>query len=378
MTAIDRYLVLVYAKVLLVSFLSLVGLYVVIDGAGNMDEFITYGNHDPVETAKVLGAYYTPRLLQFFDKTAGLLAMLSAAFVLTGISRTNELTALMAAGIAPSRVIRPLLGASLAVALLGAANREFGLPHVRDALSRNAQDWRGETGRKCTPRYDIRTDILVSGQATYANQKRLAAPLFSLPGELAAWGRRISADSAYYQTATVDHPAGYLLSAVKQPANLGQLGSRSLAGQPVLFAPSDTPWLKADECFVASIVTFEQLSIGGAWRQFLSTYELVTGLRGQTIEPGADVRLTLHSRFVRPLLDMSLVLLGIPLVLSRGSRNIFMAALVGLGLVAAVSVVNVACDVLGRNYLLSTTVAAWLPVLVFGPLAFTCARPLWD
>ena len=146
----------------------------------------------------------------------------------------------------------------------------------------------------------------------------------------------------------------------------------------MLFAPGDTPWLKADECFVASIVTFEQLSIGGAWRQFLSTYELVTGLRGQTIEPGADVRLTLHSRFVRPLLDMSLVLLGIPLVLSRGSRNIFMAALVGLGLVAAMSVVALGCDALGKSYLLSATLAAWLPLLIFGPLAYTFARPLWD
>jgi len=378
MTAIDRYLVLVYVRVLLVSFMSLVGLYVVIDGVNNMDEFWTYGDHHFVETAKVLAAYYTPRMLQFFDKTAGLLAMLSAAFVLTGISRSNELTALMAAGISPARVIRPLLIASLVVALLGAANREFGLPRVRDALSLNAQNWRGEIGRKCTPKYDIRTDILVSGQYTFANQKRLANPLFSLPDDFVAWGRRVSADNAYYQLATAEHPAGYLLEGVKQPANLAQLGSRSLASQPVLFSPSDTPWLKPNQCFVASIVTFEQLSIGGAWRHNLSTYELVTGLRGQMIEPGADVRMTLHSRFVRPLLDMSLVLLGIPLVLSRGSRNIFIAAVLGLGLVAAVSVVNVACDALGRNYLLSATVAAWLPALVFAPLAFTVARPLWD
>ena len=103
----------------------------------------------------------------------------------------------------------------------------------------------------------------------------------------------------------------------------------------MLFSPSDTPWLKPDECFVASTVTFEQLAIGSAWRQNLSSIELASGLRGQTIEPGADVYLTLHSRLVRPLLDMSLVLLGIPLVLRRETRNIFMAAVMGLGLVVA-------------------------------------------
>src|SRR4051812_8994892 len=167
MTAIDRYLVQVYAKVLIVTFASLVGLYVVIDAANNVDEFWNYGHHNFLSILQVMGAYYAPRLLQFFDQIAGLLAMLSAAFVLTGLSRSNELTALMAAGIGPARIIRPLLGASVLVALLGAANREVGLPQVRDSLSRNAQDWLGDAARKCTPRYDIRTDILISGQYTY-------------------------------------------------------------------------------------------------------------------------------------------------------------------------------------------------------------------
>jgi lipopolysaccharide export system permease protein len=379
MTIFDRYLLKLYAKVLVVSFVSLAGLFVVIDGMGNLDEFVTYGHHRIPDTAKVMAEYYGPRMLQFFDQIAGLLAMLAAAFVLTLLARSNEMTALLAAGVAPSRILQPLVAASIFVALLGAANREFGLPQVRDSLSRNAQDWLGDTGRKCTPHYDIRSDILIAGKSTYANQKRLAAPLFDLPRELAPWGRQIAAENAYYVTATAQRPAGYVLSGVKQPANLGQLASQSLPnGERVLFSPSDTPWLKPDECFVASVVTFEQLSVGGSWRQRLSTYELVTGLRGQTIEPGADVWVTLHARFVQPLLDLSLVLMGIPLVLSRATRNIFVAAGIGAGLVAGLLIVVLACHTLGRSYLLSATLAAWLPLLVFGPLAYTLARPLWD
>lgn len=378
MKIIDRYLLSLYAKVVIVSFVSFAGLFVVIDGFNNLDEFLSYGKRHAWGTAGVLAEYYGPRLLQFFDQIGGLLAMLSVGFVLTVLSRTNELTALLAAGIAQGRILKPLMGASLLVALLGTANREFGLPAVRDSLSRNAQDWYGETGRKCTPRYDIRTDILISGQSTFAKQKRLASPLFRLPPELAPWGRQIAADSAYYQTASSERPAGYLLSGVTQPANLDRLSSVSLAGMPVLFSPADTQWLKSDECFVVSVVTFEQLSVGGSWRQNLSSYELITGLRGQTIEPGADVRLTLHARLVRPLLDLSLVLMGIPLVLGRASRNIFMAAAIGGALVAALLLVELTSHALGKNYLLSATTAAWLPLLIFGPLAYTLARPLWD
>jgi len=378
MTIFDRYVLRLYVKVLAVGLLSLFGLYVVIDGFNNSDEFLSYGKRHAGGVLAVVVEYYGPRLLWFFDRTAGLLAMTAVAFVLTLLQRTNELSALMAAGIAPARMLRPLLGASIVVAILGMANREFGLPRVRDSLSKNAQDWLGENGRKCTPRYDIRSDVLISGKATYAKDRRIAEPLFPLPPELAAWGRQIVAENAYYQPATTERPAGYLLSAVRQPANLNKLASASLGGRPVLLSPADTPGLKPDECFVVSVVTFEQLTVGSAWRQFLSSYELVTGIRGQTIEPGADVRLTVHSRVVQPLLDVALVLLGIPLVLSRGSRNIFMAAGIGGGLVAGVMVVVMACHALGSNYLLSATLAAWLPLLVFGPIAYAVARPLWD
>ena len=140
MTVIDRYLIQVYAKVLLVSFASLVGLFVVIDGANNLDEFFTYGNHRILDAMQVMGEYYAPRTLQFFDQISGLLAMLAATFVISSIARTNELTAIMAAGIGPARIIRPLLAASIVVALLAATNREVGLPKLRDSLAKNAQD----------------------------------------------------------------------------------------------------------------------------------------------------------------------------------------------------------------------------------------------
>ena len=379
MTIIDRYLLGLYFKVLVVCLLSLFGLFVVIDLFGNLDEFLAYGRRPGSGGVLwVIFEYYGPRLLSFFDSTGGMLAMVAVAFVITMLQRSNELTALVAAGISPARVIRPLLLASLGVAISGICNREFGLPQVRDSLMRNAQDWLGEDARKCTPRYDLRTDILVSGKSTYSKNRRIAEPLFRLPQELAAWGPQILAEQAFQQDATADRPAGYLLRGVRQPIDLAQRASISLAGRPVLFSPADTPWLKPDECFVASVVTFEQLTIGGSWRRYLSSYELITGIRGQTIEPGADVRLTIHARAVQPLLDLSLVLLGIPLVLSRGGRNIFLAAGIGGLLVGTMMIVVLSCHAVGSNYLLDATLAAWLPLLIFGPMAYATARPLWD
>ncbi|HZN34621.1 MAG TPA: LptF/LptG family permease [Pirellulaceae bacterium] len=378
MTIVDRYLLRLYVKVLVVCLLCLFGLFVVIDAFGNLDEFLAYGKRHSAGVFGVLLDYYWPRLLWFFDRTGAMLAMVSVAFVLTLIQRSNELTAIVAAGISPARVARPLLVASLIVAILGIVNREFGLPLVRESLAKNAQDWLGEESRKCTPRYDLRTDILISGKSTYSKDRRIAAPLFRMPPELSQWGPQILADNAYYQPESAGRPAGYLLRGVRQPLDLVQRKSVSPHGLPVLYSPADTPWLKPDECFVASVVTFEQLSVGGSWRQYLSSLELIAGIRGQTIEPGADVRLMIHARVVQPLLDLSLVLLGIPLVLSRGNRNIFLAAGIGGLLVGAMMILVLVCHAIGSNYLLDATLAAWLPLLIFGPVAYASARPLWD
>jgi lipopolysaccharide export system permease protein len=378
MTIIDRYLVALFVRVVVFAFISLAGLYVVIDGFNNLDEFISHGKKSDDHIVWIVASYYGPRVLQFFDKTAGIIAMIAVIFAIAMLQRSNELLALMSAGISPARVIMPLLVAAGVVSGLGVANREFGLPSVRNGLSKNAQDWLGEASRKCTPRYDIRSDILVSGKSTRAKDREIELPQFRLPPELAAWGRQISAASAFQRPANAEHPAGYLLKGVKQPVNLARLRSQQLDGEPVLYSPADSPWLKPDECFVVSVVSFEQLTVGGAWRQYLSTYELITGLWNQSIEPGADVRVTLHARLIQPFLDISLVLLGLPLVLTRTSRNIFLAAGMCVVLVAVVYLVVLTCHGLGSNYLLDPRLATAIPLAVFGPIAYTLARPLWD
>jgi lipopolysaccharide export system permease protein len=386
MAIIDRYLLQLFVKCAVICFLSLAGLSIIIDLSSNVEEFASYFER---QGSRVFLDYYLPRSLLFFDRTAGLLSLVSALFAITLMQRSNEYTALMAAGVPQSRVVTPLLAAAVVVALLGALNREIGLPRVRDSLARNAKDWMGEMAKKCTPRYDPRTDVLISGRNTLANEKRITQPIFRLPPELNAWGRQIVAQDAYHLPADNRHPAGFLLRGVKQPANLAALRSAAWpveegssappAGrEPILISPADADWLKPDECFVVSVISFEQLTMGGAWRQFLSSYELLTGLRGQSIEPGADVRLLLHMRLIQPLLDVTLVLLGVPLVLTRGSRNVFLAGGIGGGLATLLIVVVLICRALGVNYLLDATLAAWLPLLIFGPVAYVLARPIWS
>ncbi|MHB8969680.1 MAG: LptF/LptG family permease [Pirellulaceae bacterium] len=377
MTIFDRYLLRMFVKVLVVSFLSLTGLYVIIDLFGNLEEFISYAEREGSLLA-VLGDYYGARVLSFFDRISGLLALIAAIFTITWLQRTNELMAVTAAGIPKVRIVRPLIIGTAFVAILAAASREIALPQVRDKLSRNAQDWLGENSAQLTPRRDNQTRILLAGKATVAAHQQITQPSFRLPGTFAQFGRQLVARQANYLPANDEHPRGYLLDGVTQPANVAEIPSALLDGKPVIFSPKDNPWLKPDQCLVASEITFEHLAADQAWRQYSSTAQLIGALRNPSLDYGADTRVTVHRRFVQPVLDVTLLFLGLPLVLTRSNHNVFVAVGQCLLIVAAFFVVVLACQALGNAILISPALAAWLPMLIFAPVAYVTALRRWE
>ncbi|HUG68148.1 MAG TPA: LptF/LptG family permease [Pirellulaceae bacterium] len=378
MSTFDRYLLRLFVKVLLACFLSMVGLYIVIDVFNNLDEFLGYGREQGGLLA-VIADYYSARVPWFFDHASGLLALVAGMFAITWLQRTNELTALMAAGITTKRIVRPLLASAVVVSLMAAANRELVIPEVRDKLVRNAQDWLGETANKVDAVTDNRTDILIGGRASFAADQRIQEPTFTLHRPHGEFGRKLIAENAYYQPPHGDRPGGYLLDGVTQPAEHGELPSVNLDGEPVILSSSDTDWLQPNQLFVASAITFSDLACGPQYRAFASTSELVTGLRNPSLDFGLRTRVSMHARFVQPFLDVTLFVLGLPLVLSRQNRNIFVAAGMGVGIVIAYFAVMIVCQALGASgFLMSPALAAWAPLIILAPTAAALSQPIWD
>jgi lipopolysaccharide export system permease protein len=376
MRIIDRYLLRQFLQVLAICFCSLTGLYVVFDAFGNLDEFLRYGEKQGGVIA-LLAEYYAYRSIFFFDRTSGILALVAAMFTVTWIQRHNELTALAAAGLSTGRVMRPVLVAAMAVALFAALNREVVIPKLSGPLSRDAKDLLGDTGRDLQPRYDQKTDIFFRGRQTFANEQKIVEPNFLLPPGLDTYGKQLAAAEGFYRPADANHPSGYLLKGVTEPAGLAAEPSLQFNKETIVFTPKDAAaWLKPDECFVASEVNFEQLTGGNRFRQFSSTRQLILGLSNPSLDFGADVRVTIHSRIVQPVLDITLLLLGLPLVLARENRNIFLAIGLCLGLVTLFMMVIIACQYLGGIYLLSPALAAWLPLMIFLPAAVGMSDPL--
>jgi len=374
---IDRYIGRAQCHAFVVVFVSLAGLYFVFDAFTNMDEFGTYAAKAG-GLGRVLIAYYAPRLLWFFDATSPIISLASAMFALSWLERHNELTALLAAGISRWRIARPALVFAATVSILAMANRELVLPRVRHAFSRNAQDLRGDAAHPFEARYDHRTEILFRGRTARMADCRIEAPSLLLPPTLAEYGPQIDAAVAVWKPPAEGRPAGYLLTAVSEPADIDRLEPVAGDAAPAVLTRATAPWLQPGECFVVSDVTFEQMIGSTNWSQYSATPDLVRAIANPSLGVGADVPLRVHARFVAPLLDMSLALLGIPLVVGPNRRGIFVAVGACVAMTVIFFLVTLGCHALATGYLLSPSLGAWLPVLILAPLAAWRAQPMWQ
>jgi len=374
---IDRYIIRAQLHAFMIVFVSLAGLTFVVDAFTNIEEFIA---HAPGAggLARVLGAYYGYRLISFFDATSPVISLASAMFALSWLERHNELTALLAAGVTRWRIARPALVFAAVVSLLAMANREIVLPRIRENLTRNAQDLRGDAAHPFDARYDHATEILFRGRSAQSATFRIEKPSLLMPPSLSEYGPQIDAAEAYWKPADAAHPAGYLLCQIREPADIDRLEPLQSGGRTVVFTRSAADWLSPGECFVTSDMTFEQLIGSANWSQYSSTIELVRAIANPSLGVGAEIPLRVHARIVSPLLDMSLALLGIPLVVGPNRRGIFVA--VGLCVLSAVVffLMIFGWHALATAYVVSPSLGAWAPLLILAPLASWAAQPMWQ
>jgi lipopolysaccharide export system permease protein len=373
MNIIDRYLLRQFLKTYCICFLSLTGLYVVFDAFTHLEDFF-----NSAEKAggllRLMGTYYAYRSVLFFDRTSALLTLVSAMFTVAWIQRFNEMTALQAAGVSRVRVVKPIIVTAIVLSVFAMGVREVAIPRFANELSRTPTDLLGDVAQELKPRYDNQTDVFIRGKSTYNNERRIEKPNFWLPD-----GRQLMADNAYYQEPQGDRPGGYLLKGVQTPANLDAQPSLQIKGRRIVTTRRDAAWLEPRQCFVTSDLSFDQLVGGQAFRQFSSTPQLVAALRNRSLDYGPDVRVAIHSRIVQPFLDVTLLFLGLPLVLTRESRNVFLAIGVCLGVVSIFLGVAIGCQYLGaQSLLLSPSLAAWMPLILFVPPAVHSAQGMWQ
>lgn len=375
MTRIDRYLLFLYFRVLLICYTSLTGLLIVVQVFSSLDEFARSAQKENTSLLAVLVDFFVPNAVATFERLSGLFALLALLFVIAWLYRTNEFTALMAAGVTKLRVIRPLLFASAFVIFGASALRELVIPAFQEKLDRSPQDLTGEVRRAVRPNPDDRAGVLITGTNLLTIPRQIVAPFLQVQGGplFDSFGKQIRGELASYQDGKDGRPTGYLIRQVSQPKNIDSIGSvYALDGGPILLTRKDTDWIEPGACMLVSNVPFEKMRGGAGWKQFVSTREMITHLRMGTGGAYNDLRTQIHQRILRPFADWTLLLLAIPVLLGRADRHVFVVAGSCLLLVAGFSgIVMGLAWIAASSTLLDPVDASWLPLLIFLPIGWT-------
>ena len=369
-TILDRYLLFLFLKIFMVCFASFVGLFLVIHLFSNLDELTALAEPSG-GWPQLLQDFYVPRIAELFDKTAAVLVLVSAIFAVNMMQRRRELMAIEAVGVTKLRAIRPIIVAALCIIALTVYNREHLIPTLRQQLVRTPQNWLDTGKADMIVQQDSETGIRFRGEKILLAEKMILEPVLQLPSHLGTRVNRLAAHSATFESATEAHPAGIWMKKVTEPMSLAGFRSIAKDQSPVIYAPDETNWLSDDELFIVSEVSMEQAAFGNRLEMYRTTPEMMAAVRQPRTWFGNNQKVGLHVRMIQPFLDLTLLLLGLPLAISNSDQNIFVAAGVSFAVVAAVSLVTLGSQSLGTlNLIEPAALSAWIPLLVFVPLAF--------
>jgi lipopolysaccharide export system permease protein len=373
MTRIDRYILFVFLRVFCSCFICLIGLMIIVHLFTNLDDLIDAGKAKGSVT-KLIVSFYTPYALSLFTRLCPFFALMALLFLVGWLKRTNELTALMAAGISKGRILRAPMFAMLILIGVSTVIRETIIPHHQDILGKQPQDLSGENFRMLTPTRDHVTGIFISGQNVEVLNQRIRKPAFRISGDAGSIGKQLQAETAYYLASNDQHPAGYLLDQVANPQSIDTHSSLMRDNKPLVMTRLDHDWLGQNQCFVPSSVPFFLLQGGTTWSQYESTWNVVKRLRTQP-NVNRDLHVVAHTRMVQPLLDLTLVLFGLPIVLRRVDRHLFWIAGAVMLAVGFVFLVTTAIQAFASsNQILAAFLGAWLPIVLLFPAAWARVR----
>ena len=375
MTILDRYIIRSFIRNYLLSFLVLVGMYVALDMIFNFDE-LTRGATS-AEAAKEGGdvpllqvlqlagrviGFYAYQVFAFFVQLSGIIPVVAAAFTLMRMTRFNELTAMLAAGVPLLRIAAPVIVIGALFSALVVADQELIIPRIAHKLSRQHD----ELAQLRTSSFPVAAMEDAAGSVLWA--ARYTPPDGKAPATL----QRVDVIQFNADAEPVAYVQAYQAT-YDRDAKLWHLeGARKQTG----LRPQDPITTSEVKQWRTSIGPEEiALKRRASFVDLLSTSQVNT-LLGHPRNYGTVPLLRVkHWRIVQPIMNVILILLAIPCVLTREPTGLKKAALRTVLLTGSCLAVVFACMQLAANppspamTRIWPMLMLWLPVFVFAPLA---------
>ena len=357
---LDRMLTTSYVKAYIICLVSMLSLYVVVDLFMHLDDFAEKQN-GLVPVLMRIGQFYGIQVTKIFDRLCEAIVLLAAMFTVAWIQRNNEILPLLSAGVSTRRVVRPVLLSACTFLTLGVANQELIIPRVANTLFNQHDDPTGESDVSVQGAREPR-GILIEGVT--ANRATMTVQEFNcIIEERITQGNLLNlhAKQARYIPPEAGKPrtGGWLLTGT-QPAQLPD----GVHVDALEVIDDGKYFLKTQD------TDFDAVIRSHTWFQYASTARLYRELQRADSSRLASMAVAFHMRLTRPILGLFLVFMGLSVILRDQNRNVFISAGMCLALCAVFFATSFMCKHLGDNEFLTPALAAWMPVLIFGPVSF--------
>lgn len=372
---IDRYVAKNFLVGYLIAFGVLMGLRMVIDLFISLDEFAElFGkNINGVEIGYTqvfnhVVSYYGAQSALFFRDFAGMITVVAAAFSLGKMTRSNELTAVLASGVSLKRVIAPII--FLAIFLTGVLiiDQEVVIPALSERLVRSKDDMAG------TKKMDVwflldGSGSLISAPNFVAASGTLISPTIITRKKIEKTfvydvTARITADSATYD---YNNQSWVLKNGLYLPRLSAQFDSsvsrsqadieaKPIAAYPSDLTPRDIPVLRTEQ-----------------YKTLLSSQQLSALAQKQAkIRDLAQLYSQKHFRITDPIINLIMLMVGLPVLVCREPKMMKSAILKSFIITASCFIITFVCKMIATETMFHRVMPefwAWMPIFIFLPIS---------
>lgn len=363
---IDRQLVRGYFKSYVVCLTSLLSLYIVVDLFTNLDDF-THHKGGVGTTIQLIGMYYGYKVTQIFDRLCEAILLMAATFTVTWMQRNNEQMPLLSAGVSTRRIVMPVIFSACAMLTLTVLNQELIIPRIAPRLTCQRDDPNGEKDVEVKGGFEP-NGIHIVGRS--ASRKELVVKHFevNIPDELAGVPMHLTAEEAHYVPPGRGTRSGGWEMTKTDKTDLEIRPDEPLAKWMEVIAPGKY-FLRVTKIDFDTLTRKQNAYVLSSTLQLY--HELQTAEPSRQTSGGIDRKkaVLFHTRLTRPLVGIILVFLGLSVILRDQNRNVFISAGMCVVLCAVFFAVTFLSKYLGDANILTPPLAAWLPILIFGPMA---------
>ena len=365
MTTLDRYLVRQFLINFAILLLVFIALFMVVDLIVDLDEFLAAGRERADRFGGVvlgvlwtIADYYGPVVLLLYVFFSGLLVVAAMGFTFSALSRTRELTAMVTSGISMYRISAPVVIVGCLLNALTLPNQELIIPKLANKLARSKSQVRHHAIGGFDIQYapdDHRNLFSATKFESTGDQAMLTGVTILVRDDSGRALSRITAEQAFWD----EHRHGWEL-----------VGGLTISPTPDARSIDGGGQLQPDPIeFFATSLSPQTLLARQAkiYPMLLSLNQLRQLAEADRQQAGSMYRI-MHSRLSLLVLNGLVLIMGLPFFLTREPVNLLVqgikASIVCLG-TWSVGLILVQTGIPNLNPVAS----AWLPVVIFLPVA---------